>query len=147
MLPSSEGPFRAWRRSVRISDIIWLDDFVDKLRRKHAVEPEEVEEVLAGRPYFFFAEKTGGGMSAGKSSVSNAGSYREIGEYWDEHDVEDAWNPTRRVEFEVDIESRHRYFPLDRELSRKIDEAARRRGVTAETLLNLWVQEKLLQTG
>jgi hypothetical protein len=51
------GPFRAWRRSVRISDIIWLDDFVDKLRRKHAVEPEEVEEVLAGRPYFFFAEK------------------------------------------------------------------------------------------
>jgi CopG antitoxin of type II toxin-antitoxin system len=86
-------------------------------------------------------------MSAGKSSVSNAGSYREIGEYWDEHDVEDAWNPTRRVEFEVDIESRHRYFPLDRELSRKIDEAAQRRGVTAETLLNLWVQEKLLQTG
>ena len=61
--------------------------------------------------------------------------------------MEDAWNPTQRVELEVDIESRHRYFPLDRELSRKIDEAARRRGVTAETLLNLWVQEKLLQTG
>jgi hypothetical protein len=86
-------------------------------------------------------------MSVDKSSVSNAGSYREIGEYWDEHDLGDAWDPARHVELEVDIRSRHRYFPLDRELSRKVDEAARRRGVTAETLLNLWVQEKLLQTG
>ena len=86
-------------------------------------------------------------MSAGKSSVSKASSYREISEYWDEHDLEDAWDPSRGVEFEVDIQSRRRYFPLDHELSRKIDEAARRRGVTSETLLNLWVQEKLLHAG
>ncbi len=32
---------------MRIAEIIWLDELVDKLRRKHAVEPEEVEEVLA----------------------------------------------------------------------------------------------------
>lgn len=41
---------------MKISHIIWLDAFIDKLRRKHSVEPEEVEEALAGRPYFFFAE-------------------------------------------------------------------------------------------
>ncbi len=86
-------------------------------------------------------------MSVGKSSVSKASSYREIGEYWDDHDLEDAWDPSRKVEIEVDIQSRRRYFPLDQELSRKIDEAARRRGVTSETLLNLWVQEKLLHAG
>jgi uncharacterized DUF497 family protein len=74
MLPSSGGPFRAWRRSVRISDIIWLDDFVDKLRRKHAVEPEEVEEVLAGRPYFFFAEK---GHLKGENIYGAFGQSRE----------------------------------------------------------------------
>ncbi len=84
-------------------------------------------------------------MSADKSSVSQASSYREIGEYWDEHDVEDAWDPSRRAEFEVDIESRVRYFSLDRDLSRQVDDAARQRGVSAETLLNLWVQEKLQQ--
>lgn len=84
-------------------------------------------------------------MSGGKSSVSGASSYREIGEYWDEHDLEDAWDPSRRVEFDVSIESRVRYFSLDRELSRKIDAAAKRRGVSAQTLLNLWVQEKLQQ--
>lgn len=86
-------------------------------------------------------------MSVGKSSVSKASSYREIGEYWDEHGVEDAWDPARRAEFEVDLQSQRRYFSLDRELSKKIDEVARRHGVTPETLLNLWVQEKLLQAG
>ncbi len=43
---------------MRISETIWLDETVEKLRRKHGVEPEEVEEALASRrPYFFFAEK------------------------------------------------------------------------------------------
>lgn len=37
---------------MKISGTIWLDDVVDKLHRKHNVEPEEVEEVLAGRPTF-----------------------------------------------------------------------------------------------
>jgi uncharacterized DUF497 family protein len=59
---------------VRITDIIWLDDFVDKLRRKHAVEPEEVEEVLAGRPYFFFAEK---GHLKGENIYGAFGQSRE----------------------------------------------------------------------
>jgi len=84
-------------------------------------------------------------MSAGKSSVSKAGSYREIGEYWDEHDSEDAWDRARSVKFDVDIESRSRYYCLDLNLSREVDAAAKRHGVSAETLLNLWIQEKLQQ--
>jgi len=27
---------------VRISVIIWLDEIIEKLRRKHGIEPEEV---------------------------------------------------------------------------------------------------------
>ncbi len=42
---------------MRISAIIWLEEIVEKLRRKHGVEPEEVEEALSSRPYFFFAER------------------------------------------------------------------------------------------
>lgn len=84
-------------------------------------------------------------MSVGKSSVSQASSYREIGEYWDEHDLEDAWNPSRSVEFDIEIEARTRYFPLDQNLYREVDAAAKRRGVSAQTLLNLWVQERLRQ--
>ncbi len=82
-------------------------------------------------------------MSAGKSSVSRASSYLEMGEYWDEHDVEGAWDPERRVEIDFAIETDRHYFSIERGLSKKVLEAARSRGVSAETLLNLWVQEKL----
>lgn len=37
---------------MKINGMIWFEDVVDKLRRKHDVEPGEVEEVLAGRPRF-----------------------------------------------------------------------------------------------
>jgi uncharacterized protein len=32
---------------MRIDGIIWLEEVIAKLQRKHGVEPEEVEEVLA----------------------------------------------------------------------------------------------------
>lgn len=86
-------------------------------------------------------------MNAGhKASISRASSYQEIGAYWDEHQPDHLWDPPRRVAFDVEIESRVRYFALDRDLCRKLDAAARQRGTTAETLLNQWVEEKLRQS-
>ncbi len=43
----------------------------------------------------------------------------------------------------IDIQSEVIYFAVDRQLSEKIKAFARRRGVSPDTLLNLWVQEKL----
>jgi len=83
-------------------------------------------------------------MKDGRSSVSNASSYQEMADYWDEHDLDDAWDPAREVSFEVDIDSERLYYSLDRQLSKQMSEEARRRGVSSGTLLNLWVQEKLL---
>ena len=31
---------------MQIADVIWLDQIVEKLTSKHAISPEEVEEVL-----------------------------------------------------------------------------------------------------
>lgn len=42
---------------MRIEEIIWLEEIVEKLWRKHAVEMHEVLEVLDGRPRFLFVEK------------------------------------------------------------------------------------------
>jgi len=82
-------------------------------------------------------------MSEDRSSISQARSYREIGEFWDTHDLTDYWEQTEPVEFEVDIQSEVTYYAVDSTLSARIREIARRQGVSAETLLNLWVQEKL----
>jgi hypothetical protein len=82
-------------------------------------------------------------MSRSRSSISKARSYKEIGEFWDTHDLADYWEQTQPVEFEVDIQSEVTYYPLDVALSAQIRSIATQRGISPETLLNLWVQEKL----
>ena len=42
---------------MRINDIIWLDQFVDKIERKHRVLPEEVEEVFYNGPRYRRAQR------------------------------------------------------------------------------------------
>jgi hypothetical protein len=82
-------------------------------------------------------------MSKSRSSISKAKTYWEIGEFWDTHDLTDYWDKTHPVEFDVDIHSEMTYYAIDRELSEKIQKLSERRGISPETLLNLWVQEKL----
>ena len=82
-------------------------------------------------------------MGKNKSSISQASSYLEIGEFWDSHDLGDFWDQTRPVEFDVDLQREVILLPLDRELSEKVAELARKKGVRIETLLTSWVQEKL----
>lgn len=42
---------------MRIVDIIWLPHVIDKLASKHRVTPEEVDEVLFGRPLYRKVQK------------------------------------------------------------------------------------------
>lgn len=55
----------------------------------------------------------------------------------------DYWDQTKPVEFEVELKSEVTLFALESGLSTRIHELAAQRGVAPETLLNLWVQEKL----
>ena len=79
-----------------------------------------------------------------KTSVSNASSYQDIGSFWDEHDATEAGEQAID-DFDVNIKSQRRYFPVDSQLSLKIKEVANQHGVSEETLLNLWIQEKVNQ--
>jgi hypothetical protein len=80
-------------------------------------------------------------MSASKTPISGASSYREIGEFWDQHDLSEYWDKTRDVQMEVDIDSSTIYFPVEKALAEKLRTEAESRGVSAATLLNTWVQE------
>ena len=82
-------------------------------------------------------------MSRSKSSISKAQSYKEIGEFWDAHELMEFWDQTQPVEFEINIQSEVIYYRLDVALSKNIHSIAEQRGVSPETLLNLWVQEKV----
>jgi hypothetical protein len=82
-------------------------------------------------------------MSKGKSSISKANSYEEIAEFWDTHSLSDYWDQLEPVEFEFDIQSIKICYDIDEKLSKIIRMNSKRRGISAETLLNLWLQEEL----
>ena len=82
-------------------------------------------------------------MSKGRSSISKASSYEEIAEFWDTHDFSDYWAQSEPVEFEIDIQGEEIYYAIDRELSTKIQYIAKKHGISADTLINLWLQEEL----
>ena len=79
-----------------------------------------------------------------KTPVSKASTYQDIGAFWDTHDATE-FGEQSDVEFEVHIKSQRRYYPIDSKLSLEIRKIAEKRGISEETLLNLWVQEKVRQ--
>jgi len=86
-------------------------------------------------------------MSTGKKSISKAKSYQEAGEYWDTHDLSEVWDRMKPVEMEVDLESERFLFSVESHLARQLEEIARARGVSSETLVNLWLHEKVASAG
>ena len=84
-------------------------------------------------------------MAENKSSISKAESYQEIGEFWDARDLGVVWDETQDVNFQVDLDSDVFYYAVETSLSSKLHSIAREKGVSAETLLNLWLQEKVSQ--
>jgi len=82
-------------------------------------------------------------MKRCRSSISKARSYTEIGEFWDEHDLSDFWGKTRKVRFDVVVEPEATYYPIEKDMSEKIQSVARKQGVRSDTLVNLWLEQKI----
>jgi len=80
-----------------------------------------------------------------RTSLSQATTIEEIGDFWDTHSVADFWDQTHEVEFEVRAQRRRR-VTLAPEVYAKIEARARESGVQPETLVNLWLAEKLQET-
>ncbi len=70
-------------------------------------------------------------------------SIEEAAEFWDTHDLGDYWDLTRPVEFEIDIQRRVFLTALQPDLAQKLTQVARRQGVSSETLINVWLTEKV----
>jgi hypothetical protein len=80
-----------------------------------------------------------------KTPISQAHSYQEIGEFWDAHDLGEFWDQTAPAQFEVNIQSEITYYAVASNLALQLRTLAYQQGISAETLLNLWVQEKVLE--
>lgn len=67
----------------------------------------------------------------------------EAGEFWDTHDLGDYWDMTREAHFEADIERRVFLTALEPQLAKRLSDYAHKQGVSTETIVNLWLGEKL----
>ncbi len=116
-----------------LDDFLWLYDIVEKLAVKHHVTP--------------WTNGSVDGMSESKdtkrTSISEARSVEEIADFGDVHSLDDYWDQTHEAEFEVRAKPRRR-LTLEPEVYKGIEVQARRRGVLPETLINLWLAERLL---
>jgi hypothetical protein len=72
------------------------------------------------------------------SSISKADSLEKLGEFWDKHDFTDFDTDIPDVEFDVSCA-----VPIELELLSSVENQARIRGIKTETLINLWLQQKL----
>ena len=76
------------------------------------------------------------------TSISHAATLEEIGDFWDTHSLADYADQIHEVEFEVRAPRRQR-IALDPDVYSQIEAQAQRRGISPETLINLWLLERL----
>jgi hypothetical protein len=73
----------------------------------------------------------------------NFNSIQEFWAFWDTHSSADYEDVMETVEAEIDLSSSKTYCAISKSLLSQVRTQARQRGVSTETLINLWLQEKL----
>ena len=69
----------------------------------------------------------------------------EAAEFWNKHDLADYWEFTKEIESDIKVPPTPRYVPLEKEISEFISKIAKKRHISPETLVNLWLKERLLK--
>ncbi|MBU0510785.1 MAG: BrnA antitoxin family protein [Chloroflexi bacterium] len=72
----------------------------------------------------------------------NFPSIERAADFWDSHSLADYWDQTYEVEIEVRA-PRRQWIPLAANLAQQTSERARQEGISVETLVNVWVAERL----
>jgi hypothetical protein len=75
-------------------------------------------------------------------------SLEELAEFWDTHSTADyeEFLGDEEVQVEMGLPRPDTYYVvLEKRLGAKVDQVARQHGVSIETLVNLWIQEKLTE--
>jgi predicted DNA binding CopG/RHH family protein len=70
-------------------------------------------------------------------------SLEEAGDFWDTHDSTDYEEYMIPVHFEVDLKRSVHEVRVVHEVLEEVTKIARRQGLKTETLINVWLQEKV----
>lgn len=78
------------------------------------------------------------------TSLSKSRTIEQLAEFWDTHDATDFDDQTHEVEVRFALDRRYHYVAIDPDLLASLRQKAQARGLTTESLINLWLQERLL---
>jgi len=73
----------------------------------------------------------------------NFATLEELWDFWDTHSSADYEDTMESVAIELDLASSKIYCPVAKDVLSQVRRQAQRQGVSAETLVNLWLQERL----
>lgn len=74
----------------------------------------------------------------------DSASLDQLIEFWDTHSTADYEDETEAVEFQIDLQEEVYTVAVVPELVDLLERQAKARGVATETLVNLWLAEKLM---
>ena len=72
-------------------------------------------------------------------------SLDELVEFFETHDLGDYLDQMPEAEFEIDLEKRTHIVAIDDDVAEKLTEIAKAKYVPSETLVNVWLREKILE--
>jgi hypothetical protein len=79
------------------------------------------------------------------SSISQASSYEEMAEFWDTHSLADYDAQTYEVDMVFNQAARRSQVNIDPDLLQELRQIALRRHISTQTLINLWLSERVTQ--
>ncbi|OQY30120.1 MAG: hypothetical protein B6243_10680 [Anaerolineaceae bacterium 4572_5.2] len=107
------------------------------------IYPLDLTAILASRPCRLPKDRRRKTADRRKTALS-AVNRPEIADFRDTHDAVDYDDQTHKVEMEFDLQSRRHYIAIDPDLLSRLRQVARSRGISLESLANLWLQKRAL---
>ena len=81
-------------------------------------------------------------IQQGDPLPANFHTLEEFWGFWDSHSTADYEDAMEDVDVQIDMPSSKVYCAVAKDILAQVRDQARRQGVSTETLINLWLQEK-----
>ena len=83
-------------------------------------------------------------MSKKENKIPQMDSIEEIADFWDNNSLADYWDDTEPAEFEISPNARRQYLvAIDPDLLQRLQKVAQERGLSTESLVNLFLEQHL----
>jgi len=82
---------------------------------------------------------------AENKSMPKFNSLDDLVKFFETHDLGEYLDRMPEAHFDIDLKRRTHIFAIDDDLAEKLSEIAKAKRIPSETLINVWLREKILE--